>query len=207
MRAQGLKGRRPKRFKRTTEADPTQAPAPNVLDRRFDGWTQPNQAWVGDITYIWTHAGWVFLALLVDLCTRSIVGWAVSTRCDAKLALDALDRAVARQQPPRGLLHHTDRGSTYTAEDYRQRLRALGMTESMSRKGNSWDNAVAEATIGTIKAELFADAPVPDDIHGVSRALFPYIEHFYNRTRLHSALNYMTPAEKELQALQTGIAA
>lgn len=207
MRVLRLKARRPKRFRRTTEANPTHMPAPNVLDRRFDDWTRPNQAWVGDITYIWTHGGWVYLAILLDLYTRGIVGWAVSTHCDAKLALEALDRAVARHRPPRGLLHHTDRGSTYTAEDYRRRLRALGMTESMSRKANCWDNAVAESTFGTIKAELFADAAIPADLHEASRALFPYIEGFYNRTRLHSSLGYKTPAERELEALLTETAA
>jgi putative transposase len=196
MRALGLRGRRPKRFRRTTRADSAHVPAPNLLERRFDEWQAPNQAWVGDITYVWTMAGWVYLAILVDLCTRSIVGWAVSRYCDTKLVLRALDAAVARHSPPVDLLHHTDRGSTYTASDYRARLRQLGMQASMSRKGNCWDNAVAESTIGTIKAELFAD-DVPDDLHAVERALFPYIEGFYNRQRLHSSLGYITPAEKE----------
>ena len=195
MRAQGLVGRRPKRFRRTTEANPTHIPAPNILDRRFD-WPEPDQAWVGDITYLWTARGWVYLALLVDLCTRRIVGWAVCDRCDTDLALRALNVAVARRRPGRGLMHHTDRGSTYTAKDYRDRLTALGMTASMSRKGNCWDNAVAESTIGSIKAELF-DRWLPTGIHDVRQALFPYIEGFYNRRRLHSSLGYITPAEKE----------
>jgi transposase InsO family protein len=198
MRAQGLAGRRPKRFRRTTEANPTHVPAPNILARRFD-WPEPDQAWVGDITYLWTARGWVYLALLVDLCTRTIVGWAVSCRCDTDLALRALNAAIARRRPGRGLLHHTDRGSTYTAKDYRDRLTALGMTASMSRKGNCWDNAVAESTIGSIKAELF-DGWLPADVHDVRRALFPYIEGFYNRRRLHSSLGYITPAEQQALA-------
>lgn len=196
MRALELCGRRSKRFRRTTVADPKHIPAPNILDRRFD-WARPDQAWVGDITYIWTLTGWVYLATMIDLCTRAIVGWAVSRHCDTDLALRALNAAVARRKPPRGLLHHTDRGSTYTAEDYRARLREVGMTASMSRKGNCWDNAVAESTFATIKSELFGEM-VPEDIHAVQRMLFPYIEGFYNRRRIHSSLGYITPFEKEL---------
>jgi transposase InsO family protein len=198
MQALGLRARRAKRFRRTTEADPAHVPADNVLDRRFDGW-QPDQAWVGDITFIWTLAGWAYLAIVVDLCTRAIVGWAVSNHCDTALALRALDAAIARRRPPSGLLHHTDRGSTYTAAAYRARTRAHGMITSMSRKGNCWDNAVAESTFGTIKAELFGTA-IPEDRHHVQRMLFPYIEGFFNRQRLHSSLGYITPAEKELLA-------
>lgn len=195
MRALGLAARRPKRFRRTTEADNTKAPAPNLLGREFHR-DQPNQAWVGDITYVWTQRGWVYLAILVDLCTRGIVGWAVSRRCDAELALLALNRAVARHRPPPGLLYHTDRGSTYTADDHRERLRELQMVCSMSRKGNCWDNAVAESTIGTIKAELF-EGLVPVDLHEVERALFAYIEGYYNRRRRHSTLDYRSPMEHQ----------
>jgi transposase InsO family protein len=193
MRVLGLVARRPKRFRRTTDADPTKVPAPNVLARRFDGW-RPDRAWVGDITYIWTLAGWAYLAILVDLGTRAIVGWAVSRRCDSALALRALNAAIARRRPSPGLLHHTDRGSTYTADNYQARLRELGMRPSMSRKGDCWDNAVAESTIGTIKTELLGEQ-VPESIHDVRRILFPYIEGFYNRRRLHSSLGYMTPTE------------
>lgn len=199
MRLLGLRGRHPKRFRRTTRADPSHAPAPNLLDRRFQ-WSRPNQAWVGDITFIWTQQGWVYLAILVDLCTRAIVGWAVSRDCDTELALRCLNAAVARHKPPPGLMHHTDRGSTYTAGAYRRRLEQLGMVASMSRRGNCWDNAVAESTIGTIKAELL-DGALPDDIHDVQRQLFPYIESFYNRRRLHSTLGYITPSDKELLAI------
>jgi putative transposase len=195
MRVLKLRARRPKRFRRTTESDPSKVPAPNILARRFK-WERPNEAWVGDITYIWTRAGWAYLAIMVDLCTRSIVGWSTSKRCDAALALDALNNAVARHRPGDGLLHHTDRGSTYTASDYQARLDELGMVKSMSRKGNCWDNAVAEATIGTIKVELFGDH-IPEDIHEVQRELFQYIEAYYNRVRMHSTLGYRAPAELE----------
>jgi transposase InsO family protein len=195
MRALGLCARRPKHFRRTTQSDRSHTPAPNLLARRFN-WEVPNRAWAGDITYVWTAEGWCYLALLVDLCTRAIVGWALSDRCDTNLALRALDTAVARHRPAAGLLHHTDRGSTYTAADYRARLHELGMHASMSRKGNCWDNAVAESTIGTIKAELFGDR-VPGSLDEVQHLLFPYIEGFYNRHRLHSSIDYMTPEEKE----------
>ena len=205
MRALGLQARRRKRFKRTTRADPAHAPAPNLLERRFQ-WDVPNRAWVGDITYVWTAQGWCYLAILVDLCTRSIVGWAVSEHCDTSLALHALEAAYARHRPSPGLLHHTDRGSTYSAADYRARLRGLGMLQSMSRKGDCWDNAVSESTIGSIKAELFGDR-VPESIHDVRSMLFPYIEGFYNRQRLHSSINYLTPSERETLARRGGAVA
>jgi putative transposase len=194
MKALGLRSKRTKRFRHTTQADAAHAPSPNLLDRRFSK-AVPHEAWCGDITFIWTEQGWVYLALLIDLCTRSIVGWAVSDRCDAALALSCLNRAVARHRPGVGLLHHTDRGSTYTATAYRARLLELGMVQSMSRRGNCWDNAVAESTIGSIKAELFDRVPV--DIHDVRHQLFEYIESFYNRHRLHSTLDYITPHEKQ----------
>jgi putative transposase len=205
MRALGLQGRRPKRFRRTTQSNPKHVPAPNVLDRRFM-WPEPNQAWAGDITYVWTRAGWAFLAILVDLCTRRIAGWAVSEHCDTELALQALSAAVARHRPAPGLLHHTDRGSTYTASDYRDALKDLEMVTSMSRKGNCWDNAVAESTIGTIKTEALGDH-IPADIHELRHILFPYIEGFYNHHRLHSSLDYKSPASKERDVLESAHAA
>jgi putative transposase len=203
MRALGLRSKRCKRFRRTTKADDAHAPSPNLLNRRF-AWAAPNQAWCGDITFIWTQEGWVYLAVLIDLCTRSIVGWAVSQRCDAQLAAECLNRAVARHRPRIGLLHHSDRGSTYTAEAYRSRLREFGMIQSMSRRGNCWDNAVAESTFGTIKSELFDRVPV--DIHDARHQLFEYIESFYNRHRLHSTLDYITPDEKQQLLAATQVA-
>lgn len=199
MQALGLRGRIPKRFRRTTRSNPEHVPAPNLLDRRFQ-WPEPNQAWVGDITYVWTRNGWAYLALLVDLCTRRITGWALSEHCDTALALRALQNAVERHAPAAGLIHHTDRGSTYTAGDYKKALDDFEMVASMSRKGNCWDNAVAESTIGTVKTEALGDyAPV--DIHELRRVLFPYIEGFYNHQRLHSSIGYKPPAEKEHDVL------
>jgi putative transposase len=202
MRQQGLRGRKPLRFRRTTRIDASHAYAPNVLNRNFSA-SAPNQAWVGDITYVWTASGWAYLALLVDLCTRQIVGWAVSAHCDTALALKALDAAVARRKPAAGLLHHTDRGSTYTAGDYQKRLKSLGFTVSMSRRGNCWDNAVAESTIGSVKAELLADW-TPEDSSTLATALFRYIEGFYNRERLHSSIGFNAPdqIEKEFHLSQ-----
>ncbi len=194
MRVLGLRSKRAKRFRRTTQANHAHAPSPNLLNRRFTR-TTPHEAWCGDITFIGTEQGWVYLAILIDLCTRSIVGWAVSERCDTELALSCLNRAVARHRPGAGLMHHTDRGSTYSASAYRSRLQELGMIQSMSRRGNCWDNAVSESTFGSIKTELFDRMPV--DIHDVQHQLFEYIESFYNRHRLHSTLDYATPDEMQ----------
>jgi putative transposase len=199
MRVLGLRGRVPKRFRRTTQSNPAHTPAPNVLARRFH-WPEPNQAWVGDLTYVWTRNGWAYLALLVDLCTRRITGWALGQNCDTALALRALQNAVARHRPSPGLIHHTDRGATYTAGNYKDALADFEMVASMSAKGNCWDNAVAESTIGTIKVEALGDY-VPEDIHELQRILFPYIEGFYNHQRLHSAIGYKTPDEKERDVL------
>lgn len=205
MREKGLYGKRPRRFRRTTVRDPRQQLAPNRLARQFC-WERPNQAWAGDITYLYTLGGWVYVAVLVDLCTRAIVGWATSSRCDTALALACLNQAVSRQKPSPGLLVHHDQGSTYTAKDYGDRLKELSAVASMSRKGNCWDNAVAESTFATIKIELFSDC-IPANIAQVDRDLFEYIEIFYNRQRLHSTLGYITPAEKEALALRGSIAA
>jgi putative transposase len=195
MRKQQIRGKRTKGFRRTTQANPAHVPAPNILNRAFTA-QRPNEAWVGDITYVRTLAGWAYVALLIDLCTRKIVGWAVGEHCDTQLALRALNAAVARHRPGPGLLHHTDRGSTYTSNDYRERLRELDFTVSMSRKGNCWDNAVAEATIGSVKAELLDDR-VAEDRHALVTELFRYIEGFYNRERLHSSLGYRSPDQVE----------
>lgn len=199
MQTLGLRGRAPKRFRRTTCSNPEHVPAPNVLERRFL-WPEPNQAWVGDITYVWTRNGWAYLALLTDLCTRRIIGWALSERCDTALVLKALRRAVERHRPSAGLIHHTDRGSTYTSGDYRGALDDFEMVASMSAKGDCWDNAVAESTNGTVKTEALGDY-IPIDIHELGRILFLYIEGFYNHQRLHSSIGYKTPAEKERDVL------
>ena len=205
MRALGLRGRVPKRFRRTTRSNPEHVPAPNVLERRFV-WSEPNQAWVGDLTYVWTRNGWAYLALLVDLCTRRITGWALSEHCDTELALRALRNGVERHTSAAGLIHHTDRGSTYTAGAYRRALGDFEMVASMSKKGDCWDNAVAESTIGTVKVEALGDY-VPVDVHELKQILFLYIEGFYNHQRLHSTIGYKTPDEKERELLASAQAA
>lgn len=143
----------------------------------------PHEAWCADTTFIWTARGWVYFALLIDLCTRAIVGWAVSERCDTELTLSGLERAVARHQPSPGLLHRSDPESNYTAAAYRDRLRELGMAQITSGRETCWDNAVASSTLDSIKNELFPGPP-PADIQDVRQQLFEYIEGFHNRHRL-----------------------
>ena len=158
--------------------------------------TGPNQIWVSDITYVWTLEGWHYLAVVMDLYSRHIVGWAMDKRMKNKLTLDALAMAYWRRKPPIGLLHHSDRGSQYACYDYQKRLRAYGMIPSMSRKGNCWDNAVAESFFHTLKTQLTHHARFRDK-NEAELALFNYIEAYYNRRRRHSAIGYRTPAEFE----------
>ena len=195
MRGQALRARRGGRFVATTRANPAHPIEPNVLARDFEA-TRPNERWVTDITYIWTHEGWCYLAAILDLFSRSVVGWALSTSLSTELPLAALDMAVKRRRPGAGLLHHSDRGCQYTSADYRATLASLGVTVSMSRKGNCWDNAVAESFFATLKKELVHTRPWPTRL-ALRTAVFEYIEVFYNRRRLHSAIDYQTPAEVE----------
>ena len=194
-----VKLRRP--FRRTTQSDPSHAAAPNVLDRNFEA-SRPDECWVTDITYLWTQQGWCYLAVIVDLFSRAVVGWAVERTLSTTLPLRALDMAVRRRRPGPGLLHHSDRGCQYTSAEYRQILAQLGVTVSMSRKGNCWDNAVAESMFATIKTELFYRQSWAT-IEELRSALFDYIEVFYNRRRLHSSLDYRTPSQAEEEFAQT----
>lgn len=191
----GLAARTKKHFRRTTQSDPAHAVAPNLLNRKFQAST-PNQVWVGDTTFIWTGRQWVYLALIIDLYARTIVGWALSPSNDEALVRGALEMAVARRKPAPGLIHHTDRGSTYTATNYQARLRDLGFQTSMSRRGNCWDNAVAESVNGIVKRECIGDC-IPDDINHANQLLRPYLEIYFNHQRLHSTNGYVTPAQKE----------
>jgi transposase InsO family protein len=194
MRGMGLTPLLPRRHK-TTLADRSHPVAPNELARDFTA-TRPNERWVTDLTYVWTAEGWVYVAAILDLFSRAVVGWSVATTTATSLPLAALDMAVQRRRPGRGWLHHSDRGFQYTSGDYRERLRELGVTVSMSRRGNCWDNAVAESFFATLKNELIHRSSWRDSLH-VRSALFEYIEVFYNRRRLHSSLAYKTPAEVE----------
>lgn len=195
MQALGLCGRSPRRFRVTTRSDPSHRVEPNVLARQFTA-TRPNERWVTDISYVWTAEGWMYLAAILDLYSRSVVGWALDTTLSTTLPLAALQMALGRRKPGRGLLHHSDRGCQYTSADYRRELEKLGVTVSMSRKGNCWDNAVAESFFATLKTELVYEQEwaTRSDLRA---AVFEYIEIFYNRQRLHSSLGYKTPAEVE----------
>ena len=197
MRARGLAARRRRRFRVTTQSRHRFPIAPNLLARQFER-AVPNHAWVTDITYIPTQEGWLYLAVILDLCSRFAVGWAMSERITDDLTLDALAMALARRRPPPGLLHHSDRGSQYASGDYQEVLAQHGIVCSMSRRGDCWDNAVAESFFATLKVELV------HDVTWVTRAaaraeLFDYLELFYNGQRRHSALGYLSPRAFERQ--------
>ncbi len=187
---------RRKRFVVTTDSKHQLPIAPNVLDRQFEV-SEPNRAWVGDITYLRTTEGWLFLAVIIDLFSRRVVGWAIEEHMETSLVTEALAMALRRRQLDGELVHHTDRGSQYASAGYRAYLTAQGMVCSMSRKGNCWDNAVAESFFGSMKAEL--DSELTD---GASRAtarsaVADYIDNFYNTTRRHSSLGYLSPIDYE----------
>jgi transposase InsO family protein len=153
MRAQALRARPKRRYRTTTDSRHGLPISPNLLARRFTV-AQPNTAWVTDMTYLWTPQGWLYLAVIMDLFSRRIVGWSMSERIDRKLASDALRMALAQRRPPRGLIHHSDRGSQYASGDYQQLLAKHGLRGSMSRRGDCWDNAVAESFFASLKLEL-----------------------------------------------------
>lgn len=198
MQEEGLRARRPKRFTATTMSDPNDPIAANVLNRQFaaDG---PNQRWVSDTTeFVIGGSQKLYLAAVLDLYSRFVVGWAVSAVNDRRLTIKALEMALARRCPEAGLLHHSDRGCTYTAEDYQALLATRGIVCSMSRRGNCYDNAVMESFFSTVKSEL-ADRFAS---YGEAKMeLFDYIELFYNQRRRHSTLGQISPAAFERRAL------
>ena len=199
MVANGLKVRYPKAFRVTTKSDPKAAVAPNHLDREFQQ-HQPNRAWVGDISYIKTSSGFLYLAVVVDLYSRMVVGWSVQPHMRAELVDDALKMALGRRKVAPGLLFHSDRGSQYTSAAFRKSCKNAGIVQSMSKKGDCWDNAVSESFFATIDRELLSD----DRSWSPERSrleIFTYIEVYYNRTRLHSTLGYLSPSEFETEAL------
>lgn len=195
MRGMGLTPPSPRKRVQTTIRDPRHPVAPNELARDFTA-TRPNERWVTDITYVWTDQGWAYVATILDLFSRAVVGWAIDVTATTRLTLAALQSAVQKRRPTAGLLHHSDRGCQYTSAEYRQRLEALGVTVSMSRTGNCWDNAVAESFFATLKNELVHRRRWRSTLE-LRAALFEYIEVFYNRRRLHSSLAYRTPAAVE----------
>ena len=201
MRAEGIRAKARRRYRVTTDSQHAHPVAPNVLDRHFaiDRVDQSDRVWVGDITYLPTREGWLFLAVLLDLASRRVIGWALRHSLEAGLTRDALRMALTARRPGPGVLHHTDRGSQYAAGDYRALLTAHGMTASMSRVGDCWDNAVAESFFATLKREWVDDADwaTRDEAR---TAVFEYIEVWYNRQRRHSSLGYRSPAAYELRA-------
>lgn len=199
MRADGLVATpRRRRGPRTTDSTHAFPIAPNLLARRFDltGVRAVNRAWVSDLTYVPTGEGWVFLAVVLDLASRRVVGWAMRDTLDAALALSALQMALGVRCPAAGLLHHSDRGVQYACTAYRELLAAHGMQASMSRRGDCWDNAVAESFFATLERELI-DRHTWATRAAARRAIFDYIAGWYNSRRRHSTLNYLSPAEYE----------
>ena len=200
MRMQGLRARPRRRYRRTTDSGHGLAIKGNVLARRF-AVAQPNAGWVTDITYLWTLEGWLYLAVILDLFSRRVVGWSMSESLERGLVLDALKMALAERQPPPGLIHHSDRGSQYASHDYQQMLAQHGMIASMSRRANCWDNAVAESFFATLKMELVYQTQWSTRDQART-AVFEYIELFYNRRRRHSAIGYLSPYQFELRHYQ-----
>ena len=195
MRQDDLQSRKRRRFRVvTTDSKHAHPIAPNVLERDFEA-TAPNQKWLADMTYVPTGEGWLYLALVLDLFARKIVGWAMSETMPQELTLEALHVALGWRDPPDGLVHHSDRGSQYAAQDYRKALAARGITVSMSRKGDCWDNAPMESVNGTVKVECVheADFKTRDE---AAQAIVEYIG-YYNTERMHSSLGYLTPSEFE----------
>jgi len=206
MHQEGLVARQKRRFRRTTDSNHPNPIAPNVVARDFEP-KAPNRVWAGDVTYIATGEGWSYLAVLLDLYSRRIVGWAMSATNDTELALAALQRAVrGRHRVPPGLVHHTDRGSPYASGEYRAALTAHFMVASMSRTGDCWDNAVSESFFATLRAELVDDESYPTR-RAAENSVGEYIDDFYNVERLHSHLGYVSPIEFELKAHVEAIAA
>ena len=186
-----------RKFKATTDSKHNKPGAPNLLDRNFST-TNLNRCWVGDITYIPTGEGWLYLATVIDLYSRKIVGWSMSNNMKAELVNNALLMAIFTRKPARGLIWHTDRGSQYVADSHLKIIKQHGIIQSMSRKGNCWDNAVAESFFATLKNELVYQQKF-NTREEAKQAIFEYIEVFYNRVRVHSANDYLSPADYEAE--------
>lgn len=198
MREQGLRAKCKRRFRpRTTQSDPNLAVAPNYL-AQIPSPGAPDQVWVSDITYLPTEEGWHYLAVTMDLFSRRVVGYATADTLETPLVTKALERAIGLRGKPAGLIHHSDRGCQYASRDYRQSLRSAGITASMSRKGNCYDNAAMESFFATLKTEGLPRQPAKSRRH-VELMVFEFIETFYNPRRMHSRLGYNSPIEYEMQ--------
>jgi putative transposase len=195
MRENDLKARQKRRFKRTTDSHHAFPVAPNLIEQNFSA-ERPNQKWAADISYVWTSEGWLYLAVLLDLFARRVVGWAVSGRLHQELALEALRKAQAIRRPSAGLIHHADRGSQYCSTAYQAELKKHGIQISMSGKGNCFDNAVVETFFKTLKSELVWRT-VFETRAEAKQAIGRYIDGFYNSVRRHSTLDYVSPVHFE----------
>lgn len=202
MRERGLEGRCKRRFRTTTIADPDVEHARDLIQRQFGPCTEIDRRYVSDITYIWTWEGFCYLATVIDLASRRVVGWSVANHMRTELVEEALQMAFAQRRPARGLTFHSDRGSQYTSRDFAKLARRHGVVLSVSRKGQCWDNAVAESFFATIKRELISTRSWPN-VASVRHAVFDYIEGWFNTRRLHSSLNYMSPAAYEARHTAT----
>ena len=190
MKEMNLVARYPKRFRVTTDSNHAFKLVPNTLNRQFNV-TTPNQVWTTDITYVWTLEGWMYVAVIMDLYSRQIIGWAIDEHMRTSLCIDALRMAYWRKKPPPGLLHHSDRGSQYASDEYRQQLKLMKMEQSMSRKGNCWDNAPTERFFRSLKYEDLNYQRLTTKAMA-KLAIIDYLA-FYNGRRIHSILNYKTP--------------
>lgn len=198
MKAHGIRAKTKRKFRVTTDSKHQLPVAPNLLDRNFSP-VKPNQTWASDITYVWTRQGWLYLAVIVDLFSRQVVGWSLDKTMTRELVCSALRQAYFRRRPGTGLLFHSDRGSQYCSKGFRKLLTEYRMIQSQSRRANCWDNACVESFFHTLKTEMiyFEDFETRNQAH---RAIFEWVEVFYNRERLHSTLGYMSPVAFEVMA-------
>ena len=200
MREANVQARQRRKYKVTTNSNHRQPVFDNLLNREFDI-AQPDQVYAADVTYVWTQEGWLYLAVVIDLCSRKIVGWSMSSRMKAQLVCDALHMAIWRRQPEAGLIHHSDRGSQYASKAFRRLLKAHGIKGSMSKKGDCWDNAVAESFFGSLKQERVQWRNYQTR-HEAQQDILEYISMFYNSSRLHSYLGYRSPNDFERQLME-----
>lgn len=195
MRKAGIEARRRRRYRYTTDSDHLQPIAPNLVERRFDV-AETNRIWCADITYLYTQEGFLYLAVVIDLASRKVVGWALSKRITKQLVIDSLSKAFLRRCPKPGLIFHSDRGAQYASAAFRRMLKLYGIRQSMSRKGDCWDNAPMESCIHSLKVEWTRDIDYATR-NETRLDVFEYIEVFYNRFRLHSSIGFLSPVEFE----------
>jgi len=201
MNVMGLKAIQKRKFKRTTNSNHNLPLKDNLLKRNFNV-TQPNKVWASDITYISTNEGWLYLAVVIDLYSRKVVGWSINKTMTRQLVIDALNMGIKNRKPDKGLIFHSDRGSQYASHDFQKKLWKNGIRSSMSRKGDCWDNAVAESFFSTIKTELIYHNKYKNRKQA-RRDIFQYIAVYYNRIRMHSTLNYKSPEDYEKERKQS----